>query len=347
MTTKENEISWQVLAAQDINQEQKPHLRISSAGRCPRMQAYSVMGEEETNRSDRQGENRMAMGHMAEILIVQEMERNGWETRYTTLSEQGQLELEVEIPGTGRTIRGHPDGVCMHPEFTRGLWVTLECKSMSPNKAIEVERRGIGEVYPSYIAQIALYTRKLNEMKLVSHPERGAFGMMDREGRVLPIQWARWTKADVDQILETLSDIIRKTGQGNLPPRPYEQSSTDCRYCRYHNLCWETPPPPEPHEERRGPVHPTQEEVLEAAKRWAENKPIVDRARDMFQAVCNANGEADVIAEGVIGGYFQPRSERVYDPDALERAIPAEVLERCRSSVNEKPKAFWMRTERK
>ena len=343
MTT--TEINWQPIAAQDITREQGPHLRISSAGKCPRLQAYTAMGEQETNPPDQQARNRMAMGHMAEILIILELERNGWETRYTVLSEQGQLELEIPIPGTKYVITGHPDGACMHPEFTRGLWVTLECKSMGPGRAVEVERKGIAEIYPSYIAQIALYTRKLHEMKAVSHPERGAFGLMDREGRNLPVEWARWTKADVDEILESLADIVRKTEAGDLPDRPFEQGSTDCRYCRYHNLCWGMNPQAEEPEKQRDPVHPTQPEVLEAARTWAELNPRVTQARNMLQSVSNANGGADVIAEGVVGGYFQPRNEVFYDPDALERAIPAEILQRCRAGVKEKPKAFWVRAE--
>ena len=345
MTTQET--NWQPLAVQDFTREQKPHLRISSAGRCPRLQAYAHRGEEETNHPDNQAENRMALGHMAEILIIMEMEKNGWETRHTVLSESGQLELELPIPGTEYVVTGHPDGTCMHPEFTRGFWVPLECKSMSPDKADQVMKDGIELIYPSYIAQIALYARRLHEMKAISHPERGAFGLMDREGRVLPVHWARWTKADVDRIMETLADIVRRTEAGGLPDRPFEQSSTDCRYCRYHTLCWGSPPPEERENEPRAPVHPTQAEVLEQARNWAAAKPVIDQARDFFQAVCNANGGADVVAEGVVGGYFKPRSERVYDPDALERAIPAEILQRCRSRVNEKPMAFWMRTDRK
>ena len=50
----------------------------------------------------------MALGHMAEILIIREMGRNGWETRYTVLAEEGQLELELEMPGAGEMTRGAP-----------------------------------------------------------------------------------------------------------------------------------------------------------------------------------------------------------------------------------------------
>ena len=49
------------------------------------------------------------------------------------------------------------------------------------------------------------------------------------------------------------------------------------------------------------------------------------------------------MVKGIIGGYFQPRSERVYDPDALERAVPADILKKCLTDRREKLHAFWVR----
>ena len=131
---------------------------------------------------------------MAEILILKEMEHNGWETKNTVLSSEGQLELELEIPGAGATIKGHPDGTCRHPGFTKDQWVTLECKSMGTDQALDVEESGVAAVYPSYVAQISLCSRKLHEMKLVAHPERGIFAMMDRDGRMLPPERIAWER---------------------------------------------------------------------------------------------------------------------------------------------------------
>ena len=34
---------WQPLAAQEFARDQRPHLRMSSAGKCPRAQAYSLV----------------------------------------------------------------------------------------------------------------------------------------------------------------------------------------------------------------------------------------------------------------------------------------------------------------
>ncbi len=337
------EFNWQPIASKDMDREQPPHLRISSAGRCVRAQTYSASGKPESNLPGNQAKNRMAMGHMAEILILKEMERNGWETKYTVLSDEGQLELELEIPGADATIKGHLDGIGRHPDFTKDQWVTLECKSMSIDQALDVEESGVAAVYPAYVAQISLYSRKLYEMELVSHPERGIFAMMDRDGRMIPPERIAWEREDVDKTLEILAEIVTSARAGELPDRPYPQSSTECKYCNYHSTCWGTDP--EPGEEITGKATTTSDnpEVVDAAQTWAELKPRVDQARDILQTASNSAGGADVMVKGIIGGYFQPRSERVYDPDALERAVPADILKKCMTDRREKLPAFWIR----
>ena len=341
------ETSWQTLASEDFDREQPPHLRISSAGRCPRALGYAAQGIPESNQPGPQARSRMALGHMAEVLIIRELELNGWETRHTVLSGDGQLELELEVPDTGgQTIKGHPAGVCRHQQFTRNLWVPLECKSMSPDRAEEVRRQGIVNVYPGYLVQMSLYGRALEAMGEVDHGERAIFGMMDREGRLLPPERVAWERRYVDETLKKVTMVVQKAQQGQVEERPYPQSSSECKICSYHSLCWGMQPPAEPAPEQKKTVTTAEPRVLEAAREWAENKPKVDQARDMLQAVSNSNGGADVLVEGVIGGYFQPRSERVYDPDALERAVPADVLYSCLTNIRDKPPAFWVRKSR-
>ena len=63
-------------------------------------------------------------------------------------------------------------------------------------------------------------------------------------------------------------------------------------------------------------------------------------------AVSNSHGVADMVAEGVVGGYFRPRSERLHAPDALDRSAPGDVLKRRRTNIREKPPVFWGGRER-
>ena len=340
---------WQMAVSRELDQREDPKLRVSSAGRCPRALGYAALAKEESNPPGQQALNRMALGHMAEILIIKEMEKNGWETENTVLSRGGQMELELEIPNTGGVkMTGHPDGKCRHEELTRNFWIPLECKSMSPDKGEEIQKDKIITVYPGYLAQISLYGREMKRREEVNHGERGIFGMMDREGRLLPPERATWKKEYVDQLLEKTAAVVNLADKGEVQDRPYAQSSTECRYCNYHSLCWGTELKPEP-ESPNGKKTVTSKEpqVMEAARTWAELKPRVDKARDMLQAVSNSNDMADVEVEGIIGGYFQPRSERLYDSDALEKSVPADILKRCMINAREKLPAFWVRPSRR
>ena len=296
------ELNWQPIASRDMDREQPPHLRISSAGRCVRAQTYAAAGEPESNLPGNQARNRMALGHMAEVLIVKEMERNGWETKNTVLSHEGQLELELEIPGAVATIKGHPDGTCRHPAFTKGQWVTLECKSMGMDQALDVEESGVAAVYPAYVAQISLYSRKLHEVKLVSHPERGIFAMMDRDGRMLPPERIAWEREDVDKTLEKLAEIVRSARAQELPDRPYARAPPSA------STATTTPPAGERTRSQRKRLRGRLQqpargpEVVKAARTWGELKPMVDQARDMLQAASNSAGGADIMVEEIIGG---------------------------------------------
>ena len=343
MTTKKPH-TWQTLMGQDLSRAKRPHLSMSSAGKCPRAQAYAFQELEESNPPDRHSQNRMNLGHVAEILIVMDLHKNGWETDHTVLSKKGQLELEVQVPGTDVTLRGHPDGICRHPEVTQNLWVTLECKSMSPRRALEVEEHGIAETYPAHMAQIGLYGRKLHEIGLVSHPERGVFAMMDRDGRPLTPEQVKWEPEDVDQVYATLREIIETTRAGNLPERPYGHESKICEYCSYHTACWGYY---KPWREKGKPVLTNDPTVLQAAETWMNTKPQVDQARQILQDACDQQDQTDVLAGNVQAGYFQPREPRIYDPDLLERHVPIDVLRKCFLDEQKKRPIFWVRTKRR
>ena len=155
-------------------------IRMSSAGKCPRMQYYAAIGTPESNPPDRQSENRMALGDAAETILINNMIADGWEIVDTRAVEGGeQIELEISWP---LPMTGHPDGICRHQHHTNGKWVTLECKSMSTPRLQEVRQHGIAKIYPEYLAQTTCYSRVLYEQKQVVHPHRAVFAYMDRDG---------------------------------------------------------------------------------------------------------------------------------------------------------------------
>ena len=350
----ESSPDWQVLASEFLDRPQPPHLRMSAAGKCPRALAYAHMECQESNPPDDHSFNRMSMGHMAEILIVRNLHKNGWETDHTVLSTTGQLELQFQIPSTDVVLIGHPDGICKHPEFTKGNWAPLECKSMSVDRGLKTQKLGVAETYPEYITQISLYGRELHNMGLVSHPDAGVFAMMDRDGRPLPPERVAWDQSMVDETLEKLRQVVEHVERGELPERPYGPNSLKCRYCNYNLHC--RGPEPEVVEkvryadtgyEIKRVLNTEDPGILAAAQRWLEMKPEVDEIKDVLQNASDAADKVDVIAGMVIAGYFQPRDPPRYNPAKLDKLVPADILRKCLLPEEEARSGFWIRKARR
>ncbi len=339
--------TWQHSAEAELDRPFKPYLRISGAYKCPRALSYAYQRIQPSDPPDQKALNIMAIGNFAEILIIRELHRQGWETDHTVISATGQLSLKIRIPDTDVTLTGHPDGICRHPEFTNNRWVTLECKSMSPNRAEETMEKGIAETYPGYITQIALYTHILHQQGSLPNPRDGVFAMMDREGYPMPPERVTWNPELVPETLNTLSRVIRETERKEKIARPYEKQSANCRFCDYHALCWGQPKTPE------SGLEPTPRlnledtpEIRQAALRWMELKPENDRIKQTLQQASDARNGIDILAEGMIAGYFTPRDEPLYDPHALARLVPADLLKQCRINGRKK-KGFWVRSLRR
>ena len=341
--------SWQHLVSQYLDEDSIPSVRMSGAYRCPRALGMADLGFPESNPPDDHARNRMALGHMAEILIVRNLHSAGWETRNTVLSQYGQMTLDLEIASPEgkvlRTLFGHPDGICRHPNFTKNLWIPLECKSMSAERGWETQERGVAATYPGYITQIALYGRRMHQLNLTSHPTHGVFAMMDREGRPMPPERVTWEPQVVDDTLAKLARVITQANQQDLPDRPYPQDSTECRFCSYHDTCWGQPLK-EQKRQRQPPIPTTDPKAASAALQWAQMKPQQDQVKQTLQQACDDAGRVDITAEGVVAGYFQPRDPPEIDERLLARLVPADILRRC-LRMRPPQDRFWIRLPRR
>ena len=345
--TDQVEPTWQLLFSQELDDDDDvPKVRISNSGHCPRELTYIASGYQETEPPDEEGEFRMAMGHAAEVLIIKSLKRRGWDTQHT-VADSRQLELQVEIPGTGRTMTGHPDGICRHPVFTNNHWLPLECKSMSPIMADRVAQDGLPDTYPQYMAQVALYDRALYDMGLTTYPNHAVFAIIDREGTPRPMERVKIEPQAADAILQTLAQVFHYAEQGIIPERPYPPDSFECRNCRFHTLCRGTPPQSDPGlNPATIPLRTNDSNLIAAADRWLEMKPDLDRIKRLLQDASDDAGKADIIAGEVTAGYFTPRSRPIYDVNRLEELVPGEILRQCLTPATPPRQGFWIRQSR-
>ena len=339
---------WQTGAAEMLDHNDPPHLRVSATSKCIRALHYSANGMKETDPPDEEAQNRMALGHMAEVLIIRAMERRGWETDNTVLSPDGQMDLEIEITtanGETKKLPGHPDGRCRHEYYTNGKWVPLECKQMNDDLAVMTRATGIASVYPGYILQIGIYGREMKRRDLVQSGEAGVFGMMDRGGRMLPPERVRWSSKTIDDALAKMA-AVADGKEGPEPVRPHQKGSDECAICPYHTLCWGIPPD--------RPLHPAKKPMdlndnraaCAAAEIWLETKPQNDIAKTTLQDLVEEMDGRDITMAGVTAGYFAPKDPPRYDASKLEEMIPSDILRQCQTEPG-KSKAFWVRKSRK
>ena len=334
---------WQKLALQDLNREQHPHIRVSSSGLCQRALVYIAQGQPVTDPPNQAARNRMALGHMAEILIILNLQDQGWETSHT-VTDQGQLTVEMPIPGTDSAITGHPDGLCRHPELTRNQWVTLECKSMASHLAEKVAAQGVAAVYPKYISQISLYAHRLHQMELVSHPHKGVFALMDRNGDPLPPERITWRQDHAQNTLQSLAQACQRAQTNDIPERPYPPDSFECRTCDFHTLCRGARTiQDEPETPSTSAFHAEDPSVLEAAETWLQLEPTQKQVKRTLQDASDNANKADIIAGNVRAGYFRPRRPPAYDPQLLEQYVPADILRKCLSPYQDRREGFWIR----
>ena len=315
-------------------------IRMSSAGHCPRQQAYASLGYQATDPPDRQAENRMALGDAAENILIHNLTTDGWHIRHTRAVAGGeQLSVGLHYPA----MTGHPDGVCRHPIHTEGRRLTLECKSMSSDRLRQVEQDGIPAVFPDYLAQVAFYSRILYELDFVDEPRQAVFAYMDREGNQPAPELVRWDADYEQELRRRVTDTWEQICEGQLPARPYPADDPRCRYCRFFSLCqgqmpdWRDLPRPQTNDDPA---------VIAAARQWVEANEQRNAAKAVLQAACPDPESAGVMAGEIIASWFLPKRGDYYDTDLLRRWLTADQMRAARRKDRAEP-AFWIRPQRR
>lgn len=316
-------------------------IRMSSAGHCPRRQAYRSLGYEESNPPDRKSRNVMALGDAAENILIGNMVEDGWDIRHTRAVPGGeQLSIGQEDP----PMTGHPDGICRHVKHTQGEWITLECKSMGPDKLDDVDENGLAVVYPEYVAQAALYARILNNHELVARPRAAVFAVMDRMGNNPAPEWVEWSAGYETALRARIAKTWETITQGDLPERPYDPDHEKCGYCPFYTACHglEQKPP-----WSREEVVFTEDEVLAAAELWLNANEARKQAREVLQsALPYEHAGPTGVAGNAKMSWFIPDNPTEFRMDELRRLLTEDEIRGVRHKTRIEP-AFWVRPIRR
>jgi CRISPR/Cas system-associated exonuclease Cas4 (RecB family) len=200
--------------------ENRPTLRLSSIGHCPRKQAYQMHGEKPNGKKiDARAKMVFFQGDQIEAVIVALAQLAG-----VDITSCGQDQMEVEFEG----VNGHPDGIVTH----EGKKYLFECKSMSMYGFKDFKA---GKIDKAHLFQMNCYMQALSLDKaiyLAFDKNSGHF-----EERI--VDKSETLIAEAKEIIGNL----RKTTKEKLPSRPYQKNAKGaydwhCDYCAYSMTCW-------------------------------------------------------------------------------------------------------------
>lgn len=201
-------------------QERNGDLRLSSIGRCPRQQAYKLLGFEENGKEiDARSRMVFLQGDFVELAVVGLIKAVGIKVEGT-----GANQKDVEIDG----VRGHPDGIVT----IEGNAYLLEVKSMSSFSFKDFEA---GVLDDGYRYQVNAYLEALGLSKAIVIA-------LNKDAGVLSEMVVSRDDIIVTDIKQRIKDI-RSATKEDLPYKPYAPNEKgwlpwQCLYCGFHGTCW-------------------------------------------------------------------------------------------------------------
>ena len=193
-----------------------PTLRLSSIGRCPRQQSYTILGFSQNGKEiDARAKMVFFQGDLVELAIIGLLKVVGCDVS----SAQETIHFEG--------VEGHPDGIY---NDLSGRYL-LEVKSMSSYSFSDFQK---GVIDDGYRWQINSYLKALGLNKCVM------IGL-NKDAGVLHEIIIEKDEQIIKRIKETIQ-VIKKATKENLPPRPYGPDAKgfypwQCLYCQFRGEC--------------------------------------------------------------------------------------------------------------
>lgn len=201
-------------------QDRSNDLRLSAIGRCPRQNAYKLLGFEENGKEiDARARMVFLMGDLTELAVVGLCKSVG-----INVTATGADQKDVEIDG----VKGHPDGIVT----MEGNTYLLEVKSMSSFSFKDFEE---GKLDDGYRYQINAYMFALGLSKAIVIA-------LNKDAGVLGEMIVSRDDVIVTDIKQRIKDI-RSATKEDLPYRPYQPNEKgwlpwNCGYCNFAFTCW-------------------------------------------------------------------------------------------------------------
>ena len=205
-------------------QDRSNDLRLSSIGKCPRQQAYKMLGFEENGKEiDARARMVFYMGDAVELAVLGLVRAIGG-----TITGYGHHQAEIEIDG----VKGHPDAFYEESGPNGVERYLIEIKSMNSYAFGEFEENKLDE---GYRYQINAYLESTGLEKCIVIA-------LNKDAGVLAEMIVTKDPKIVADIKQRIKDI-RSATKEDLPYRPYAPNEKgwlpwNCLYCGFWGHCW-------------------------------------------------------------------------------------------------------------
>ena len=299
-------------------------MRMSAVGECMRRMSYEAMGLEKTDEIPIENQTLMLIGTYLEPLVKLLMGMDRW-----TINEEGAVRIRLGWI----TLAGHPDGVGMHPDRTKGEPVVVEVKTRSDSLAHFCWLVGVERTHPEAVQQAALYS-----MALFGEVGDVVVATMGRDSGEYRTELIPAERAQIayNNAIAFVNEVAEMVLSRQIPEPTLPKGDTICQSCPYRTLCGNAEKPEQPGASGLSP-----EEVVEELNKWIkanadapkssspaakEKKAAADTIKAHMLAIENLDDE--IVVEGQKYSLKVSSSTGVkIDMDAFNELVSPEVRE--------------------
>lgn len=169
------------------------------------------------------------MGHIVEEIMAGYLTKAGFDIK--THDKKGE---QFGFSVAEGKIKGHIDGVVCSGPVAMPYPFLWENKSANNKKFNEFVRKGVEKANPAYAGQIAVYQAY---MDLTENP--ALFTVYNKDTSDIYYEFVPFNKILAQRMSDNGVEIIQATDANELLPRVAANSDFySCKFCEYHNTCW-------------------------------------------------------------------------------------------------------------
>jgi len=296
------------------------HIRVSSAGACPRRvqyEAWGIVGLPPWEGTERAFEE----GNIHEASILRWAAEHLPGAPYVIHDEQKEV---IIFYNDKELLRGHIDGLATNHEGRR---ILVEAKALARRGFEELRKNGVKQAHPQYYLQVQLYLHALGletGYLIARNKETPKTRYWDHH-----IEEITYDEDYVASELKRLNELLDKieTNEELLPPyNPYDNWNCRLPYCPYVHLCY-----PDYYEQATRPKQlPKQDNLEEVVAEYVdlsnEINGLSKRRDELKDIIIGSVGNKPVIAGRYEVCVKERLNERI-DTKAVRDLLPAEVLQ--------------------